>query len=54
VGNADSIADFEQKAKAVISSTEKKVLEQRREHMRQEKEEWKATTQRLAWEVLGK
>lgn len=52
VGNADSIADFEQKAKAVIEATEKKILEQRREQMRQEKEEWKQTTARLAQDVL--
>lgn len=52
VGNADSIADFEQKAKAVISSTDLTLLEQRREQMQREKQEWKETTARLAREVL--
>jgi hypothetical protein len=52
VGNADSIADFEQKAKAVIEATDRNILEQRREHMRQEKQAWKETTARLAREVL--
>lgn len=54
VGNADSIADFEQKAKSVIEATDRNILERRREQMRREKEEWKATTARLASEVLGK
>ncbi|MEK9138169.1 MAG: hypothetical protein AAB393_13670, partial [Bacteroidota bacterium] len=52
VGNADSIADFEQKAKVVIETTEKTLLEQRREQMWQEKQAWKETTARLAQEVL--
>ncbi|MBI1927664.1 hypothetical protein HYR99_25905 [Candidatus Poribacteria bacterium] len=54
VGNAASLADFEQKAKAVIEATEKSLLEQRREQMRQEKHVWIATTARLSQEVLGK
>jgi len=52
VGNADSIADFEQKAKVVIEATEKNTLERRREQMWQEKQAWKETTARLAQEVL--
>ncbi len=54
VGNAESVAEFEQQTKARIDKTiaDRRVFEARVDRMWQEKQAWKETTARLAQEVL--